>query len=278
MSFPEEPTFQESLLLIAGVQAHWMRLQLESPAEASFFQSKLLELFDVQTSTSQEAFDQKLRKVQLHMLQRWEEERSRLGEQLRAGVGQLLANAAVELAACVTLLDSDIELVRRGLQALEQELRNGLEQLRLILAGLELPQSMKELGLLNSLQLYAQRVAKRSQVAIQTHFPVQMPRFSPTVEIGIYRVMQEALHNAIEHSGAKVINLMIEQQQPDGQWQFIVRDEGTGFEPAHLSQSRGLTHMQEWARAFGGDLDIQSKPGHGTTVKLTISASKVAVD
>lgn len=280
MPFPEELAFQESLALITEVQAHWTRLRLENLAEASFFQRKLLELLDerIDVSAPEGGVDQELRKARLHALQHWEEERARLGEQLRAGVGQLLANAAVELAACVTLLDSDIELVRRGLQALEQELRDGLEQLRSILASLELPQLMKELGLLSSLQLYAQRVAKQSQVAIQTHFPTQMPRFTPAVEIGVYRVVQEALHNAIEHSGARVINLTVEQQKPDGQWHFIVRDEGAGFEPAHLSQGRGLAHMQEWARACGGDLDIQSKPGYGTTVRLTISASKVAVD
>ncbi len=280
MSFPEELAFQESLALIAEVQAHWARLRLENLAEASFFQRKLLELLDdqIEASASEGEFDQRLRKAQLHTLRRWEEERARLGEQLRAGVGQLLANAAVELAACVTLLDSDVELVRQGLQALERELRDGLEQFRSILANLELPQLMKELGLLSSLQRYAQRLAKQNQVAIQTHFPAQMPRFSPVVEIGVYRVIQEALHNAIEHSGAKVIVLTVKREEPDGQWQFIVRDEGAGFEPACLSQGRGLAHMQEWAEAFGGDLDIQSKPGYGTTVRLTLGASEIAVD
>jgi len=280
MSFPEGLAFQESLMLIAKVQAHWTRLQAEDPTEASFFQRKLLELFNEQMDTSayKERTDQEPRKTQLYTLQCWEKERSHLGEQLRTGVGQLLANAAVELAACVTLLDSDVELVRRGLQALEQELRDGLEQFRSILASLEFPHSMKELGLLSSLLLYAQRIAKQNQVVIQTHFPAQMPRFSPAVEIGVYRVIQEALHNAIEHSGTTVINLIVEQQKPDGRWQFIVRDEGTGFEPASLSQARGLTHMYEWAQAFGGDLDIQSKPGYGTTVRLTIHAPELAID
>ncbi len=280
MAFPEEVVFQDSLNLIAEVRDHLTRLQRENPAEAAFFQRGLLELLheEVNAPVSEEKFDQELRKTQLHALRHWEEERSRLGEQLRAGPGQLLANAAVELAACMTLLDTDIELVRHGLQALEQELREGLEHLRSILSALEPPQLLKELGLLNTLLAYAQRVAKQNNVTVQTHFPTRAPRFSSTVELGIYRVMQEALRNAVEHSGTKVIDLTVEQQKSDGQWQFIVRDEGIGFEPAHLSQTRGLVNMYEWARAFGGDLDIQSKPGYGTTVRLTISASEIAGD
>jgi two-component system sensor histidine kinase DegS len=270
MHLPEGIASQHSLALIAEIHDHLTRLQREDSGELALFRQSLADLLRDETNASvlESRFDHELRKIRLHALRNREEERARLAEQLRAGPGELLANAVVELVACLPLLDIDVKLVRRGLQALEEELRAGLDKLRQILSELEPPQLMKELGLMDSLQAYTQRLAKQSGITVEFHFPAQAPRFPPTMEIGIYRVVQGALRNAIEHGQASTVVLIVEQK--NGGWRFAVQDDGSGFDPLYLSHASGLVNMYEWANAFGGTLEVQSKPGHGTTVVLTV--------
>ncbi len=275
MHLSEGMASQRSLALIAEIHDHLLRLQREDSRELTLFRQSLMDLLRDEASPSvpESRSDHELRKVQLHALRNREEERTRLAEQLRAGPGQLLANAAVELAACLPLLDTDVELVRQGLRALKEELRAGLDKLRWILSELEPPQLMEELGLINSLQVYTQRLAKQSGIVVESHFPVRLPRFPSTMETGIYRVVQEALRNAIEHGQARTVVLSVEPK--NGGWQFAVQDDGLGFDPLYLSHASGLINMYEWAQAFGGTLEVKSKPGHGTTVVLTVNIGSV---
>ncbi|HEY64861.1 MAG TPA: sensor histidine kinase [Caldilineae bacterium] len=260
--------------LIAEVRAHLARLDQEDPARAMAFRQALAELLQEREKISQEKPQQgqELRRVKLHALRYREEEQARLARELKAGPGQMLANAVAELGACLPLLETDIDLVRRGLQALREELRAGLDQFRWLLSELEPPQLMKELGLIDSLRLYAQRLERRNGISIQMLLPEERPRFPPTMELGIYRILQEALHNAAKHGHASVLTLKVERE--GDRWQFTVEDNGTGFDPEGLLYARGLVNMYEWARAFGGELEIRSRPGHGTRVTLIVDASE----
>jgi two-component system sensor histidine kinase DegS len=270
MHSSDSVTCSRSTDLVVEVKDYLEQLQRENPSEADLFRQKMSTLLQDQRDNGDEEGQSGLdtHKTQLHLFRNWEEERARLGGRLRRGPAQLLANAAVELAACLPLLNSDTDLVSRGLSALEQELRAGIDEMRSILSGLEPPQMMKEMGLLSGLHLYSQRIARQYSITVETLFSTRTLRFSPTVEIGIYRVLQEAMSNAAQHSQASKIMLTVERQSPG--WRFAVQDDGSGFEPDCLSHARGLVHMYEWAEAIGGELEVQSKLGYGTTVTLTV--------
>lgn len=273
---PHDLMRERSLSLVAEVREHLLQLTRDAPAEAALFRRQLAELIhDGQESAATDAANgAALRKIQLYALRGWEEERSRLGERLRLGTAQLLANAAVELAASLPLLATDPDIVEQGLRSLEQELRAGLETLREILSGLESPQLMKELGVIGALEVYAQRLARQHAVQVITHFAARPPRLPPTIEIAIYRVIQEALRNAIEHGKATTIT--VASERTDGQWRFAVLDNGSGFDPGQLLSARGLVAMHEWVEAIGGHLDVCSQPGQGTTVAITIDLGEIA--
>ncbi|MCD6289484.1 MAG: sensor histidine kinase [Anaerolineae bacterium] len=274
MSASQQGISQHSLDLITAVKDHLTRLQNDNPEEAHLFRYRLAELLrDGDRGQPAGVLFDPVR-AQLFTLRHQEEERARLAKQLREGPGQLLANAAMELAACVPLLDTDTDLVRQGLQSLEKELRMGLGRLRYILLGLEPPRLMKELGLFESIRTYAERLAEEYGVKIELQFPEIVPQLPSTVEIGVYRIIQEALSNAVEHGQAQTIILTAKQEDDD--WRFVVQDDGMGFEPTQIAHARGLLNMYEWARAFNGTLDIQSKPGYGTTVTLTIRGPEVS--
>jgi len=267
---------ERSLSLIAEVREHLLHLTRDAPDEATFFRRQLAGLIhDGQGMAAPDAANEAaLRRIQLYALRSWEEERSRLGERLRLGTAQLLVNAAVELAASLPLLATDPNIVEQGLRSLEQELRAGLEALREILSGLESPQLMKELGLIGALEVYAQRLARQHAIQVITQFAARPPRLPPTIEIAIYRVIQEALRNAIEHGQAATITVVSERV--DGRWRFAVLDNGSGFDPEQLSSARGLVAMHEWVEAIGGHLDVCSQPGQGTSVAITIDLSEIA--
>jgi signal transduction histidine kinase len=87
----------------------------------------------------------------------------------------------------------------------------------------------------------------------------------------VFRIAQEALHNALRHAQAARIEVRL--QSGAGGLRLSVSDDGVGFDPAQVrSRHLGLTTMAERARAAGGTLDIESAPGTGTTVRLEVAA------
>jgi len=201
---------------------------------------------------------------------RLEKERVRLAQMLRAEVGQLLANAAAELAACLPLLDAAVpEAVYEGLVALEAELRQGLADFQWLLMELRHPPLLSDLGLIPCLRHYAALYAERFQLTVTTdlkHGPDNLPM---EVELGIFRILQEALRIAHQHAHAKRISLSCRREGPN--WTFKVTDDGDGLELSQLAHATGLRSMREWARLLGGELKVYSAPGQGTQVTLTVS-------
>jgi signal transduction histidine kinase len=95
----------------------------------------------------------------------------------------------------------------------------------------------------------------------------------PSIEREAYRIVQEALNNAVKHSGAHSISVAI--VATDGRLRVAVRDDGSGFDPKALpvrAKHLGLTSMEERTRRIGGTLRIDSSPGAGTTVTLEVGS------
>ena len=95
---------------------------------------------------------------------------------------------------------------------------------------------------------------------------------SPAVEETAYRIAQEAIANAVRHSGAQHISVDL-ACDGNGGLRLAVTDDGAGFDPEDptlLSHHLGLTSMRERAEQLGGDLRISSRPGSGTTVVLEV--------
>jgi len=96
-----------------------------------------------------------------------------------------------------------------------------------------------------------------------------LPALEPTVTVGVYRIVQEALANAARHSGAAVAHVWIDA--PDGRLAVLIADDGCGFDPgADVDPGIGLAGMYERAELLGGHLSIQSAIDHGTRVSLDL--------
>jgi signal transduction histidine kinase len=113
-------------------------------------------------------------------------------------------------------------------------------------------------------------MASRANLALDLSIADKMPVLSPDVEQCIYRVAQEAVTNVVNHANAK--NLTVKLEFAEGKLTLVVHDDGVGFdiEKVNKSSQFGLIGMQERAQLIGGELNVTSKPGHGTTVQLTV--------
>jgi signal transduction histidine kinase len=119
-------------------------------------------------------------------------------------------------------------------------------------------------------------VALRKQIELLDHVHSASVRFvgdafphlSPAREAAAYRIAQEALHNALRHGSPSTVELSVAAR--NGTVRIEITDDGGGFDTK--TDGLGLTSMRDRARAAGGRLDVRSRPGGGTTVRLEVPA------
>ena len=97
-----------------------------------------------------------------------------------------------------------------------------------------------------------------------------LPRLPQEISSCLFRVLQEAVHNAAKHSGMKRIEAQL--QEESGEIHLIVSDSGSGFDVKAPGRNRGLgvTSMQERVRLVGGTIVIDSEPEAGTTIQVRV--------
>jgi signal transduction histidine kinase len=202
-----------------------------------------------------------------HLNEMLELEVKRIAHALHDEAGQLLI--AVHLA----LADLDRDLpdplhgrvghVKMLLDQIDEHLRRLSHELR--------PTILDDLGLVPALEFLSEGVSKRTNQAIFIKASLK-DRLPTTVEIALYRIVQEALTNATKHSRARSIHVHLDQSA--SQARCSIRDDGTGFDvPAVLARKGGglgLLGIQERINAIGGTLHIHSSPGQGTSLLIDI--------
>lgn len=202
-----------------------------------------------------------------HIL-REEAEHQRLAKSLGEGPAQLLANAVVEMDAILPLLQAPKE-VAKGLRQLRDELDEGLFQLRWLIWELEPPTTLRDLGLGATLEQFAQRFHRRTGIPVVCEGVEQLPDALPyTMELALFRIVQEALQNVYQHAKASQVWLGV-AWTGEG-LQLSVADDGRGFPQRLPSPSLGLISMQDRADLIGARLSVRSGPGLGTRVVVLL--------
>ena len=199
------------------------------------------------------AAEERLHQLSGRLITAQEEERSRIARDLHDDAGQRLALLAIELDQLQAPALAD------QARALSTDLHRIAHQLH--------PASLDQLGLLPAARRFAADLAARHGVAIEVasdEWPDAVPRQTALV---LYRVMQEALQNAVRHSGAARIEVAFRRTK-DGMW-LRVSDSGRGFVLGPRSGERGLglAGMSERLRLVGGGLRIDTRPGGGTILE-----------
>ena len=200
--------------------------------------------------------------------ERLEEEAKRIAHTLHDEAGQLLASVHVALAAMSSDLPPSargrLEEVRGLLDRIEDDLRRLSHELR--------PTILDDLGLLPALQFLAEGIAKRTGLLIEVGGSTR-GRLPPVVETALYRIVQEALTNAVRHADAACVRIQL-QREPRA-IRCSIADDGVGFDAPTVLAHRGgpglgLVSMQERLEAVRGSFQIISAPGRGTRVHVAI--------
>jgi signal transduction histidine kinase len=202
-----------------------------------------------------------------------EEERRRIARELHDSISQALFSMSLQVrTASVALEREDVDPrspLARAVGELARLTRGALAEIRALIFELR-PEGLREEGLVAALRKHAAAVAARAGVPLELELPEQPLPLDPGVEEELYRVAQEAIHNAVRHADATRITLAAGLDPERGIW-LEIADDGRGFDPGlerpgHL----GLRNMAERAARAGGDLSIDSAPGAGTRVRLSL--------
>ena len=200
-----------------------------------------------------------------------EEERERISVDLHDGVAQWLAAASYRAQTVSILLSKkDTDEARDELATMESTIDKSLKELRRVLTGLR-PPALDELGLRHALRQSLEDL-KNDGINCQFNEVGTPVRLASSMEIAIYRVVQEALTNVRKHAKATKVTLRLQFQMD----KFLVeiRDNGKGFDLSQTLDSAvsvghlGLLGMKHRAETLGGDIKITSGEGTGTNIIL----------
>ncbi|MCA9982686.1 MAG: GAF domain-containing sensor histidine kinase [Anaerolineales bacterium] len=193
-------------------------------------------------------------------------ERNRLAREIHDTLAQGLAALTLKLESADALLDSDAggtrvrDLIQASLQLtranLEEARRSVMDLRAAPLAGQTLPDALAAL-------------AAEGEIPVQLRVMGGNRPVSQRIAVGLYRIAQEALTNAHKHSGAALIQLHLEMTPQE--IRLRIEDDGHGFDSQHIPENRfGLIGLNERARLLGGYLSIETDPGVGTLLLVTI--------
>jgi signal transduction histidine kinase len=197
------------------------------------------------------------------------EERNRLARDLHDSVVQKLFGVVLASQSAATLFDRDPGAARGQLDRLQELTQDAVSELRSLIFQLR-PADVEADGLAAALDKHVGVLRKVHRQAIELHASGE-PRLRPGIDEEVFRIAQEALHNALKHAAASRLQLTLDERGET--LSMSVSDDGVGFDPseaAHRSRRLGLTSMEERAQALGGELTIDSRPGSGTTIELRV--------
>ncbi|MFF7602096.1 GAF domain-containing sensor histidine kinase [Streptomyces mirabilis] len=197
------------------------------------------------------------------------EERSRLAHELHDAVSQKLFSLRLTAQAAAALVDRDPARAKGELHQVAMLAAEATEELRAAVIELR-PAALDEDGLVATLRTQIQ-VLDRAHSARVTFAGHGVRALPAAQEEAVLRVAQEALHNALRHSGAGRVDVTLEKR---GTGTVLrVSDDGSGFEPTAVraaGRHLGLVSMRDRSSGVGGTLSVESAPGKGTTIEMEV--------
>jgi two-component system sensor histidine kinase DegS len=214
---------------------------------------------------------QKFRSVLI--LEGQEEERKRLAMDIHDGIGQMLTSLKFHIESIDPAKRP--EEMQTKLNEIQQLITQVIKEVRRVTFNLK-PTVLGDYGLQAALNVFVKEIAKLSDIELTYHSDADGTlRLPQKIENNIFRIIQEAINNAIKYSGATRIEVTL--HQAGNNIVITVRDNGKGFDEklvekrsVNIESGRGFFNMYERTEYINGSLDVRSEPGKGTTIALTV--------
>jgi signal transduction histidine kinase len=220
----------------------------------------------VQHARRREA-EEEARGLNKRLLSANEDERRRMARDLHDDFSHRLARVSFD-AAQLERVKSPLDIpriahdIRRELAQLSEDLHTVSHQLH--------PAVLEDLGLVEALRSEGDQVSRAAALSVVVDADDVPEHLPGEIALCAFRVAQEALRNVIRHARASAVNISV--RTADGNLCLAVHDDGIGFDPAAQRRLASLGHasMRERVRLLGGELDIRSTPGFGTTIEIQL--------
>lgn len=199
-------------------------------------------------------------------------ERQRIGADLHDEVGQLLTGITCLSTALIERLRGRDDLAAEDAAAIAQTAREALAQVRSLAHGLA-PVRLTDRGLACALEEFAQLVRRMHDVDLQLSLPRQIPDLDGESIMHLFRIVQEAVANAVRHGRATRIDVVL--QRFGHQHRLTVADNGAGFSPGSApdGSGSGLRLMEYRAALLQGGFSVTSSPARGTRIEISFTST-----
>lgn len=212
---------------------------------------------------------QKFRSVLI--LEGQEEERKRLAMDIHDGIGQMLTSLKFQIESINLVHGAQVEKIGE----IQQLITQVIKEVRRVTFNLK-PTVLGDYGLQAGLNVFIREIGKLTDIRLEYRVEGDSDtRLPQKVENNIFRIVQEAINNAIKYSGAGRIEVVLRQTENDVV--ITIKDEGQGFDEklvearsTNIESGRGFFNMYERTEYINGRLDLRSSPGQGTVITLTV--------
>ncbi|GIO44714.1 sensor histidine kinase [Paenibacillus apis] len=198
-----------------------------------------------------------------------ENERKRISRELHDGIGQSLYSILIQTEVLKGQLEEPVNTpADESIDSLQESIRHTIEDIRDLSVELR-PSALDDIGLVAALRNYVKLYGQKFGIQVLFSIDGDSGRLPAGHEIALYRIVQEALTNAAKYSHTEVVNVGL-KLLPEAA-ELLIRDHGVGFElTTELRQGVGLYSMEERVKILGGEFEIESVPGQGTTIQVRV--------
>jgi signal transduction histidine kinase len=206
------------------------------------------------------------------------EERRRIAREIHDGLAQDLVGLKFRVGLWHELVDDAPAQMHAELDGLQQLLGKNIREVRRSIFALR-PVALDELGFYPALREFITEFGEQNQIHVDLRIEGPLERLPAFLEPVLFRIVQESLNNISKHAQAPMAWIVLDLESPDVV-SLGIRDDGTGFDPAHLEQfvqrgHLGLKQMRERVERLKGTFEIRSQPGSGTQIHAVLPLGEV---
>ena len=208
-----------------------------------------------------------LRELSAHLESVREEEKARIAREVHDELGQMLTVLKLETSMCELAYAELDPGLRERLNSMKKLIAQLFQLVRDVATALRPP--ILDAGISSAIEWQAHRFEARTQIPCLVRVPEYLPPLSAAKEVGLFRILQEALTNVMRHAQAQTVELTLSVEGHE--LCLSISDDGQGFVPASgRPTSFGLVGMRERVLMLGGTLSLHSEPGEGTTLSVRV--------
>lgn len=258
---------------VVGLRANGEQFPIESTISRALFKGRVqmtAVLRDVTERRRAEAdlrqANQQLRNLSSSLHKVRESEQTRISRELHDELGQQLTGLKLDLTWLANRIKEGRPVKFEEVDHMRTMLERTIASVRRISAELR-PPILDDLGFTSAISWLASEFSKRLDIPVSLEFGREDAVRNPELATTLFRIVQESFTNIARHANASCVEVKL--TEADGKITLTVADDGRGIEKPD-NGGLGLVSIRERATAMGGELEIISQPGQGTTVKVTI--------